>query len=163
MHVEPELQNLMDQDGVADSNLISQVQDQDQLTESSPIFKVLEVSNAAHLQGQELNVSSDDADQSGPQPKRNPTPDAVKMTPEPGTRGGEVKALDYYIDIAAVLDYPEEHHTKTEDGNDPSLDESSDEGSLGLDPPLGFIANLAICVILRAVGGFRLIMWVQTH
>ena len=86
-------------------------------------------------------MNSDDADQSGPQPKRDPTPDAVMVspqrnqgtspdlaeweplvTPEPSTCGGEEKAWDYYIDLAAVLDYPEEHHTRTEDGDDPSSD-----------------------------------------
>ena len=35
---------------------------------------------------------------------------------------GKKIAWDYYIDIAAVLDYPEEHHAKTEDGDDPSSD-----------------------------------------
>ena len=80
--VEPEVQNLMDQDQLADSNPICQVQDQDQLTESSPIFQVHEVSNTAHLQSQDPNINSDDADQSGPHPKRDPTPDAVMVTPE---------------------------------------------------------------------------------
>ena len=41
--VEPEVQNLMHHDQCADSNPISQVQDQDQLTESSPIFPVRDV------------------------------------------------------------------------------------------------------------------------
>ena len=38
--------------------------------------------------------------------------------------------------LPTCLDYPEEHHAKTEDGDDPSLDGSSDEGSLSFDPPL---------------------------
>ena len=63
------------------------------------------------------------------------------MTPEPSTCQGEENAWDYYIDLAAVLGYPEEHHAKTEDGNDPSSDASSDEGSVGFDPPLGFMGN----------------------
>ena len=41
--VEPEVQNLMDQDQLADSGHISQVQDQYQLTESSPISQVHKV------------------------------------------------------------------------------------------------------------------------
>ena len=101
-----------------------------------------------------------DADQSGPHPKRDPTPDAVIVspqsnqgtsselaeweslaTPEPSTRGGEEKAPDYCIDIAAVLDYPEEHHATTEDGNDSSSDGCSDEGWLGFDLPLEFMGN----------------------
>ena len=48
---------------------------------------------------------------------------------------------DYYLDIAALLDYPDEHHAKMEDGNDPSSDSSSDEGSLGFDPPLQFMGS----------------------
>ena len=131
----------MDQNQLADYNPISQVQSQDQLTESSPIFQVHEVSNTPHLQNQDLDISNDDADQSGPHPKRDPMPDAVMVTPEPSTRGGEEKTWDYYRDIAAVLDYPEGHHAKREDGDDPSLDGSSDEGSLGFDPPLGFMEN----------------------
>ena len=63
------------------------------------------------------------------------------VTPEPSTRGGKEKAWDYYIDLANVLDYPEEHHAETEDGNDPSSDGSKDEGSLHFDPPLGFMGN----------------------
>ena len=70
--LEPEVQNLMDQDQLADSNSISQVQDQDQLIESSPIFQVHELSNTPHLQSQDLDMNSDDADQSGPHPKRDP-------------------------------------------------------------------------------------------
>ena len=96
------------------------------------------MSNTPHLQSQDLNINSNDADQDRPHPKRDPTPDAVTVTPEPSTHGGEEKAWDYYIDIAAVLDYPEEHHAKTEDCDDPSSDGSSDEGSLGFDPPLKF-------------------------
>ena len=145
--VEPEVQNLMDQDQLAKSNPIFLVQDEDQLAESSPIFQVHEVSNTPHLQSQDLDINSDDADQSGPHPKRDPTPDAIIVSPqsnqgtspepaewEPlgspdqGTRGGEENAWDYYIDIAAVLDYPEEHHARTEGGDDPSSDGSSDEG-----------------------------------
>ena len=120
---------------------ITQVQGQDQLTESSPIFHVHEVSNTSHSQGEDLDINSDDADQSAPHPKRDPTPDAVMVTPEPSTGGGKEKAWDYYIDIAAVLDYPEEHGAKTEDGNDPCSDGSSDEGSLGFDPPWEFMGN----------------------
>ena len=63
------------------------------------------------------------------------------MNPELSTSGGEEKAWDCYIDIAAVLDYPEEHHAKTEDGDDPSLDGSSEEGSLRFDPPLECMGN----------------------
>ena len=141
--VEPEVPNLIDQDQLAESNPIFEVQDQDQLTESSPIFQVHEGSNAPHLQSQDLDINSDEADQSGPHPKRDPTPDAVMVTPEPSTRGGEEEAWDYYIDIAAVLDYPEEHHAKTEDGADPSSGGSSDEGSSGFDPPLEFMGNFS--------------------
>ena len=123
--VEPEVQNLMDQDQLADSNPIFQVQNQDQLTESSPFFQVHEVSNPPRLQSQYLDINSDDADQSEPHSKRDPTPDAVivspqsdqgvfpepnewepLVSPEPSTGGGEEKAWEYYIDIAAVLDYP---------------------------------------------------------
>ena len=104
--VEPEVQNLMDQDRLADSNPMSQVQDLDQLTEFSPIFQVHEVSNTPHLQSQNLGLNSDDADQSGPHTKRDPRPDAVMVTPEPSTCGGEENTWDYYIDRAAVLDYP---------------------------------------------------------
>ena len=135
------MQNLMDQEQLADSNPISQVQDQDQLTESSPIFQVHEVSNTPHLQSQNLDCNSDDADSSGPQPNRDPTPDAVMVTPEPSTRGGDGKAWDYYIDVAALLDYPKDHHAKTENGDDPSTDGSSDQGSLSFDPPLGFMGS----------------------
>ena len=38
-----------------------------------------------------------------------------------------------------MLHYPEGHQAKTKDGADPSSDGSSDQGSLGFDPPLGFI------------------------
>ena len=134
--VEPEVQNLMDQDQLADSHPIPHVQDHDQLTASSPIFQVHEVSNTPHLHSQDLDINSDDADQSGSHPKRAPRHNAVRVTPEPSTRGGEEKAWDYYVDIAAVLDHPEEHHARTENGDDPSSDGSSDEGSLGFDPPL---------------------------
>ena len=99
------------------------------------------MSNRPHLQSQDLDINCDDPDQSGRHPKRDPTPDAVMVTPEPSTRGGEEKTSDYYIDIAAVLDHPAEHHAKTEDGDDPSSDGSSDEGSLGFDPPLGLRGN----------------------
>ena len=68
-------------------------------------------------------------------------PYAVMVTLEPSTRGGEEKIWNYYIDIAAVLDYPQEHHAKTEDGDEPYSDGSSDEGSLGFDQPLGFMGN----------------------
>ena len=102
--VELEVQELIDQDQLADSNLISQVQDQDHLTESSSIFQVHEVSNTPHLQSQEPDINNDDADQSGPHPKMDPTPDADMVTPEPSTRGGEEKAWNYYIDLATVLD-----------------------------------------------------------
>ena len=139
--VEPEVQNLVDQDQLANSSPISEVQGQDQLTESSPIFQVYEVSNTPHLQSQDLDINSDDADQSVPHPTREPTPDEVMLTPEPCTRGGEEKAWDYYVDIAAVQDYSEEDHAKTEDGDHPSSDGSSDEGWLGFDPPLGFMDN----------------------
>ena len=54
---------------------------------------------------------------------------------------GEEKACDYYIDIAAVLDYPEEHQAKTEDGDDPSSDGSSNKGLLEFDAPLGFMGS----------------------
>ena len=64
------------------------------------------------------------------------------MSPEPSTRGGQEKAWNYYIDIAAVLNYPEEHQAKTEDRDGPSSDGSSDKGSLGDEPPLGFMGNL---------------------
>ena len=127
--VGPEVQNLMDLDQLAESNPISQVHDQDQLTESSPTFQVHEVSDTPHLQSQDPDINSDDANRSGSHPKRDPTPDAVMLTPEPSTRGGEQKAWDYYMDLAAVLDCPEEHHAKTEDGDDPSFDGSSHEGS----------------------------------
>ena len=60
------MQNLMDQDQLGDSNPTSQVMDQDQLTESSPIFQVQEVSNTPHLQGQDLDINTDNADQSEP-------------------------------------------------------------------------------------------------
>ena len=40
-----------------------------------------------------------------------------------------------------MLDYPEEHDAKTEDGNDPSSDGSSDRRSLDFDPPLGFMGS----------------------
>ena len=154
------MQNLMDQDQLTDSNPITQIQDQDQLTESSPTFQVHEVSNTPHLKSQDLDINSDDADQSGPDPKRDPTPYAVivsaqnnqgtspepaewqpLVSPEPSTRGGEEKAWDYYIDISALLDYTEENHVKPEDGNDPSLDGSSEEGSLHFDPTPGFMGN----------------------
>ena len=85
------------------------------------------------------------------------------MSPELGTRGGEEKAWHYYIGITAVRDYPEEHQAKTEDGDYPFLAGSSDEGSLGFDPPLGFVGTLGY---FCDSGGFwrcRLIMWVQTH
>ena len=140
--VKPVVQNLMDQDQLADSNRISQVQDQDQLTESSPIFQVHDVSNTPNLQSQDLDINSDDADENGPHPKRDPTLDAVMVTPERSTRGGEERAWNYYIDIAAVVDSPEEHHAKTEVGDHPSSDGSSDEGALGFDPTLGFIGSL---------------------
>ena len=135
------MQTLMDQDQFADSNANCQVQAQHPLTESSPIIQVHEVSDTPHLQNPDLDINSDDADQIGRHPKRDPTSDAVRVTPEPSTREGEAKAWDYYINLAAVLDYPEEHHTKTEDGDDPSSDGSSDEGLLGFDPPLGFLRN----------------------
>ena len=80
--VEPEVQNLMDQDQLAASHPISQLQDQDQLTESSPIFRVHEVSNTPHLQSHNLDINSDDAHQSGPNPKRDPTPEAVIVLPQ---------------------------------------------------------------------------------
>ena len=51
-----------------------------------PHFEVREVSNTPHLQSQDLGINSDDADQSGPHPKRDPTSDAVMVTPEPSTR-----------------------------------------------------------------------------
>ena len=86
-------------------------------------------------------MNSDDADQSGPHPKRDPTRDAVMVTREPSTRGGEEKAWSYYVDIAAVLDYPEVHLAKTEDGDDPCSDGSSNEGSLDFDQPLGFMGT----------------------
>ena len=54
---------------------------------------------------------------------------------------GKKKPWGNYIDIVAVLDYPEEHHAKTEDSNNPFLDGSSYEGSLGFDPPLGYMGN----------------------
>ena len=63
--VEPEVQNLMDQDQLAESNPISQVQDQDQVSESSTIFQVHELSNTPHLQSQDLDINSDDADRRG--------------------------------------------------------------------------------------------------
>ena len=78
--VEPGVQKLMDQNQLADSNPMSQVQEQDRLTESSPIFQVHEVSNIPNLQSQDPDVNSDDASQSGPHPKRDPTPDAVMVT-----------------------------------------------------------------------------------
>ena len=61
--VEPEVQNLMDQHQLAESNPTFQVQNEDQLAESSPIFQVHGVSNAPHLQSQDLNINGDDADQ----------------------------------------------------------------------------------------------------
>ena len=67
---EREMQTLMDRNQLADSNPISQVQDQNQLTECSPIFQVHDVSDTPHLQSQDLDINSDDADQSGPHPKR---------------------------------------------------------------------------------------------
>ena len=121
--VEPEVQNLVDQDQLADSHPISAVWGQDQLTESSPPFQVHELSNTPHLHSEDLDINSDDAEQSGPDPRRDPTPDA-----EASTRRGEEKTWDYYMDIAAVLDYPEEHHAKTEDGDDRSSDGSSEKG-----------------------------------
>ena len=115
--VEPQVRNLMDQDHLADSNPISRVQGQGQLTESSPIFLLHEVSYTPYLQSQDLDINSEDADQSGSHPERDPTPDAVivssqsnqgtspepgewepPVTPEPSTRGGEEKAWDYYIE-----------------------------------------------------------------
>ena len=136
--MEPELQNLMDQDKLVDSDPISRVQDPDQLTQSSPIFHVHEVSNTPHLQSQDLDINSDDSNQSGPHSKHD-MPDMV--SPEPSIRGGEEKARGYYIDIATVLDYPEEHHAKNEDCDNPSSDRCSEEGSLGFDPPLGFMGS----------------------
>ena len=78
---EPEMQNLTEQDQVDDSNPISQVQDQDELTESSPIFQVHEVWYTPQLQSQHLDINSDDVDQRGQHPKRDPTPDAVIVSP----------------------------------------------------------------------------------
>ena len=179
---EPEVQNLMDENQLAESNPIFQVRNQDQLAKSSPIFKVHEMSNTPHLQSQDLGINSDDAGQSGPHPKRDPTPDAVivsaqsnqgtspepaewepLVSPEPSTRGGEEKAWDYYIDIAAVLEYPKEHHARTEDGDDPSSDGSSDEGALGFDAHKGFMGSFSY--LCDSEGGMEisLIMWVQTH
>ena len=135
------MQNLMDRDQLADCHPISQVQNHNQLTESSPIFQVHEVSNTPHLQSQDLDINTDDADQSGLHPKTDPTPDAVMVTPEPNTRGKEEKTWDYCIDKAAVLDYPEEDHAKTEDGDDTSPNGSSDGGWLCFDRPLGFMVN----------------------
>ena len=63
------------------------------------------------------------------------------MSPEPSTQGGEKKAWDYHIHIAPVLDYAEEHQAKTEDGEDPSSDGSSNEGALGFGPPQEFMGN----------------------
>ena len=139
--VEPEVQNVMNQDRLAESNPISQVRDQHQLTVSSPISQLHEVSNTPHLQSPDLDINDEWADQSERHLKKDPTLDAVMVTPGPSTRRGEEKALDYYIDMAAVLNYPEEHHAKTEDGEDPCSDGSSDEGSLGFHPPLGFMGN----------------------
>ena len=104
--VEPEVQNPIDQDQLADSN---------------PIFQVDHMSNTPHLQSQDPDINSDDADRSGPHPKRDPKSDTVIVThqsnqgtsPEPAeseplvsreptTRRGEKKAWDYYIDIAAA-------------------------------------------------------------
>ena len=144
--VEPEVQNLMDQY---------------QLAESNPIIEVHEVSNTHHFQSpDDQDINSDDADRSGPHPGRDLTPDAVMVsprsdqgmspeliesepavTPELATCGGEEKAWDYYIDIAAVSDYLEDHHTKREDGDHPYLDGFSNEGSLGFDPPLELMGN----------------------
>ena len=163
--MEPEVQNLMDQDQLAESNPVFEVRDQDQLAESSPIFQVHEMSNTPHLQSQDLDINSDDADRSGPHPKRDPTPDASivsphsnqgtspepaewepLVSPEPSTRGGEEKAWDYYIDIATVPDHAEEHHARTEDADDPSSDGSSDEGTSGFDPPLGLLKAIWLFV-----------------
>ena len=146
--LEPEVLNLMDQD---------------QLAESSPIFAVCEVSKTPHLQSQDLDINSDDADQSGPGPKRDPTPDAVLVTPEPSTRGGEEKVWDYYIDLSAVLDYPEGHHAKTEDGDDSMRMDPATKGRWVSTHPWGLWGTSAICVILGAVWRCRLIMCVQTH
>ena len=44
--------------------------------------------------------------------------------------------------MATVLNYAGEHLATTEDGDDSSSDGSSDEGSLGFEPPLGFMGNL---------------------
>ena len=84
--VEPERQDLMDQDELAESNPIFQVQDQDQLAEFSPIPQVHEVSNIPHLQSQDLDINNDDADQSGPHPKRDPTADAVIVSSQSNQR-----------------------------------------------------------------------------
>ena len=40
-----------------------------------------------------------------------------------------------------MLDYPERIHARTEDGNDPSSDGSSEEGLLGFDPPMECMGN----------------------
>ena len=79
--MEPEVQVLMDQDQLGESNPIFQVQDQDQLAESSSTFQH-EVSNTPHLQSQYLDINSQDADQRGPHPKRDPTPHALMVSPQ---------------------------------------------------------------------------------
>ena len=157
--VEPGVQKLMDQDQLADSNPISQVQDQDQLNESSPIFQVHEVSNKPHLQNQDLDINSDEADQSGPHPKRDPTPEEVMVTPEPITRGGEEKAWDYYIDIGAVLDYREERKMAIP----PLQMNPATNGRCVSTHPWDLWGTSAICAILRAVCRCRLSMCVQNH
>ena len=179
---ELEVQNLMHQDQLADSNPTSRVQDQHQLTESSPISQVHEVSKTPHLQSQGLDINSDDADQSGPHPKTDPTPDVgivspqsnqgtspepaewePMVSPEPSTSGGEEKAWDYYIDIAAVLDYPEEHHAKTEMVMISLRMDPATKGRWVSTQPLDLWEPSAIFVILRAVWRCRLIMWVLAH
>ena len=40
-----------------------------------------------------------------------------------------------------MLEYPEERHARTQDGDDLSSDGSSDEGSLSFEPPLEFMGN----------------------
>ena len=92
--MEPEVQDLMDQDQLAESNLIFQVHDPDQLAESSPIFQVHEVSNTPDLQSQDLDINSGDANQSGPHPKRDSTPNAVIVSPQ-SNQGTSPESADW--------------------------------------------------------------------
>ena len=64
------------------------------------------------------------------------------VTPELATCEGKKRLGMTTSTYPAVLDYPEDHHTKREDGDHPYLDGFSNEGSLGFDPPLELMGNV---------------------